>query len=254
MGFNKDSCVAVCTLNDNGIKLPAEKIAMAGTCYTENVGIENIVKAVIANPKIRFLVLCGAEPEKRFSGYAIKCLVENGVEENGRIIGAKGLMPFLKQLTDSEIAFFRKQVSIVDYIGSKDADVIEKAIDECLEKNPGEYKGPKFESREIETIEGGFDYVNDWTADDKPDENWFIIKVDRENKRIVAEHYTGYGENTKRCCNIVGTKAEVILATIVKLKKVEKLYHAGYLGKELQKAEIALKKGIKYNQELEFDI
>ena len=40
---NKDSCVAVCTLKDVDIKIPMDKVAIAGICLTENVGIENIM-------------------------------------------------------------------------------------------------------------------------------------------------------------------------------------------------------------------
>jgi len=245
------SCVAVCTLKDT---LPVQNVALVGTCLTENLGIENIVKAIIKNPGIRFLIVAGTEPEKRFTGQALKCLAEHGVDDRGRIRGAKGLMPFLKNLTQSEVDYFRKQVRIIDLVGVTDLADIEKKAAALEKENPGTFVGHTYQSKEVPVIEADYDPDAGWTADPKADENWFVIKVDRPQHRIVAEHYAGYGDQTRQCCTIVGKTPESILGTIVKAGKVKGLYHAAYLGKELQKAAIALKKGVTYNQELEFDI
>ncbi len=246
--FNSTSCVAICTLNSD-LDVPADKVAAVGKCFTENLGVEKVVKKIIANQKIRFLLLCGEDVEKRKPGEAIKCLAENGVEENGKIIGAKSLMPFIKNLTASEIEYFRNQITVVDLIGEKDTDVIINKISELDEQNPGQYDGPMYTSKEIPVVYAGWDYRKEWTVDEKYDENWFVINVDYEKKQIIADHYTGYGEETQQCCKIIGVKAEEIAAEIVKRGKITKLYHAAYLGKELQKAETALKQGKKYVQE-----
>ncbi len=245
------SCVAVCTLKDS-IKIKGPTIV--GPCLTENLGIENIIRAVIHNPKIRFLLLCGTEPEKRFTGQAIKALVDNGIDAKNRILGAKGLMPFLTNLTVSEIEYFRKQVKIVDMTGETGVVKIKQKVAELEKNNPGEFSGHSYESKALEVIEADYDPDSGWTADEKHDENWFVIKLGREKKIILVEHYTGYGENTRRCCIITGTTPESILGTIVKKGKITKLYHAAYMGKELQKAVIALKKNIPYDQEMEFKI
>ncbi len=249
-----ESCVAVCTINSDDISLGEGKAVLRGMCKTENLGVESIVKAVINNPKIRFLLLCGEELVPRFAGFAIKCLWKNGAERNGRIRGAKGLMPFVKNLSADEIDYFRKQVVVIDSIGERDAKKIEKIIDDCNAKNPGPYSAPAPEAMETKIVEADYNPDSGWTADEKNDENWFIIGIERGKDRLFAEHYIGYGENMKKCCRIVGKTTESVLGTIVRLGKVTALYHAGYLGKELQKAEIAMKKGIKYNQELEFEI
>ncbi|MBI2579560.1 MAG: hypothetical protein HYW27_01525, partial [Candidatus Aenigmarchaeota archaeon] len=201
-----------------------------------------------------FLILCGEELVPRYAGYAIKCLWENGAEDNGRISGAKGLMPFIKNLSPEEVEYFRKQVEIIDAIGERDEKKIESIIDSCNAKNPGAYKSPRPSGVEVKIIEADYNPDSGWTADEKNDENWFIIGIDRDKHTIFAEHYMGYGEGMRKCCKIVGKTTESILGTIVRLGKVTKLYHAGYLGKELQKAEIAMKKEIKYSQELEFEI
>ena len=249
-----ESCVAVCTIDSDNISLPSDKIVLKGTCKTENLGVESIVKGIIKDPKIRFLVLCGKELVPRYAGYAIKCLWENGVVDNGKIVGAKGLMPFIKNLSTEEIEHFRKQVEIIDAIGQENPAELEGIIDSCNERNPGIFGAPAPKGIEVPEIQADYDPDSGWTADEKNDENWFVIGIDRDRGLLFVEHHIGYGENMKKCCRITGSTVESVIVTIVRLGKVTKLYHAAYLGKELQKAEIAMKKGIKYNQELEFEV
>lgn len=60
---------------------------------------------------------------------------------------------------------------------------------------------------------------------------------------IVAEHETSV---------IVGTNAKALLDTLIDMQLVSTLEHAGYLGRELKKAEIALKLNRSYAQDDEF--
>jgi hypothetical protein len=60
---------------------------------------------------------------------------------------------------------------------------------------------------------------------------------------IVAEHETSA---------IVGTNAREVLDTLMDMELVSTLEHAGYLGRELKKAEIALKFNRSYAQDDEF--
>ena len=60
---------------------------------------------------------------------------------------------------------------------------------------------------------------------------------------IVAKH--------EECC-LVGTNSSAILNKLIENNLVSRLDHAGYLGRELQKAEIALKFGRSYSQDDEF--
>ncbi len=243
------SCVAVCTLKDIDLDIPLEKVAIAGPCMTENIGIERIIKNIITNRNIRYLILCGLEPKGHFVGQAIKSLFKNGVEHGRRITGAIGAMPFLKNITDSEVETFKKQVKIIDLIGVVEKGKIEEAIDECIKKDPGAFSYTHYEQKQEEVIHADYNPDKEWTADESPDKNWFVISVDHEKKKIIVEHYVGYKDNLKFCCKIVGDNAASIAGTIVKRKKVAGLYNAAYLGKELQKAEYALREGKEYVQE-----
>jgi len=61
---NKESPVAVCTLSSVGLMRkigPRDDIAIVGKTFTENLGIEKMIRNIVSNPAIRFLILCGKE-------------------------------------------------------------------------------------------------------------------------------------------------------------------------------------------------
>ena len=87
---------------------------------------------------------------------------------------------------------------------------------------------------------------------------FFIIIVDRDKCKIVVEHYQnverGKVLGTGRLDKIIeGTNAEEICHTIINQGFVSRLEHAAYLGRELQKAETALKNKLPYGQDEELN-
>lgn len=81
--------------------------ALAGTLQTENMGIEKLIANVVANPNIRYLVLCWRESKGHMPADAIMKLLKNGVDEERRIIGAEAPAPFLYNLQLEMIERFR---------------------------------------------------------------------------------------------------------------------------------------------------
>lgn len=77
----------------------------------------------------------------------------------------------------------------------------------------------------------------------------FKIAVDRKNAQIVVYHYP----HTLKEVDVViqGREASKIVRKIIELGLVSRIDHAAYLGRELQKAEIALKIGRGYIQDSE---
>jgi tetrahydromethanopterin S-methyltransferase subunit A len=69
--------------------------ALSGTLQTENVGLEKVICNVIANPNIRYIIVCGPESPGHFVGETINALYKNGIDENRRIIGTQAPAPFL---------------------------------------------------------------------------------------------------------------------------------------------------------------
>jgi len=78
------------------------------------------------------------------------------------------------------------------------------------------------------------------------DKGSFKIELDRENNNIVVIYF----DNRKIPKLIIkGKTPKEIYETIIRNNLITKIDHCAYLGRELQKAEIALKIGKKYNQD-----
>ena len=99
-----------------------------------------------------------------------------------------------------------------------------------------------------EVIKATHDHFKEWHPDLK---GYFLIRVNEKKKRIEAGFCTYKHVITKM---VYGTNAIEIYNTLIWKKLISRLEHAAYLGKELYKAELALKYGKEYRQEfpLEF--
>ncbi|MDO8524183.1 MAG: dCTP deaminase [bacterium] len=242
---NKNSPVAVCTnASVEGIKLDMEKVAICGKCVTENIGIEKIIQNVIANPNIRFLILCGKPSKGHFVEQAITALIQNGVDQEKTIIGAVGNMPHLKGLDIEIIERFRAQIEPVNLNGETDSNIVMQAVEACLAKSRSPYNGEKIEIIKVEEVEakGPFDW--------KEDPNGFFVVSLRPNQRkIVVEHLKD-GKTIKK---VIGDSAQDICYKIGQMQMVgdfeQTVEHAMYLGRELQKAELCLKNQLSYEQD-----
>ena len=137
---NPESCVGVVTLGSHGLDEAAIEAgaAISGPCHTENLGIEKVVANYISNPNIRFMVIAGSEVQGHITGQCFKALYENGIGDDGGIIGAKGAIPFLENAGKDAIERFQRQiVEVVDLIDVEDTGKITSAVKECISKDPG---------------------------------------------------------------------------------------------------------------------
>lgn len=114
--------------------------AIAGSCKTENLGLEKVIANVISNPNIRFVITCGTEVKGHLSGQSFIALHQNGVE-GGKIVGTKGAIPFIENLSADNIKRFQEQVEIVDIMESEDTGVISAKINELKARDPGVFPG-----------------------------------------------------------------------------------------------------------------
>jgi len=117
-------------------------VAIFGPDKTENLGIEKVVANIISNPNIRFLVLCGPEVRGHMSGDTLRALYDNGIDENNRVKGARGAVPYIENISTEAIERFQQQVELVDLIDEEDVGVIEGNIKECHERDPGPFGEP----------------------------------------------------------------------------------------------------------------
>ncbi len=119
--------------------------ALAGFLQTENIGIEKIICNVVANPNIRYIVLCGVESAGHWPGDAFKCFIKNGIDEKRFIIGTKAPTPYLYNISLEAIERFRKQITLIDLLIEEDRkiridpEVVRKAVWSCIQEKPTKF-------------------------------------------------------------------------------------------------------------------
>jgi tetrahydromethanopterin S-methyltransferase subunit A len=156
---NDYSPVAVCVILDTfDFAIPPELnelvmcaadtgAALSGMLQTENLGLEKIVCNIVANPNIRYIVLCGREASGHLPGEALLALKQNGIDEKKRIIGSQALTPYLSNIPKELIDRFNQQiVTVVNLLcrpGERDTSLpglnpkaIEEAVRSCYQENP----------------------------------------------------------------------------------------------------------------------
>lgn len=243
--------VAICTLTDDALypalaRLPG--VAIAGRLNTANLGIEDLIVNVTANPHIRFLVLCGKESPLFRAGQTLRALVEHGATADRRVVGAEGFNPVLGNVTLERIDRFRRQIELADRTGESDPTVIAATARELSARDPGALElegsggpaasaGPTF----VQLKPGG--QREPLWYDPK---GFFVITVDRPAGEIAVRHYT---REYLPAHEMRGHAAEAIVLGLLREGLVSQLSHAGYLGAELAKAEAALRLELHYEQD-----
>ena len=161
---NDYSPVAVCVILgtfDSAIPSELNELVMAGVdagaaisgmLQTENIGLEKVICNIVANPNIRYIVLCGRESTGHLPGESLLALKQNGVDDKKHIIGSEAPTPYLSNIPLEVIGRFNKQiVSIINLLcqpGESDVStpglspkVIEKAVWICYQENPVIFMG-----------------------------------------------------------------------------------------------------------------
>jgi len=189
------------------------------------------------------------------------CIVGKTETEN------RGIHKIVKNVTKKEVEKFRKQITVEDMIGCENSRTLIKKIKdlsgdyvsctpECgchtetgtvtqaLKINfPKTLTGVKPGGREcVPRIE-----VQPHDDNIKLDRaGYFVIIPSRKKKTIVVEHYSYDNKLLRR---IEGDNSRDIYLTIIENGWVRELTHAAYLGKELTRAELSIKRGFKFVQD-----
>ncbi len=239
--------VAICVLTSEHLIQPliearARRLAIIGSVYTENLGLERMIINVLANPNITALLVCGADSLQRIGhlpGQSLLSLVANGLDERGRIIGAQGRRPVLKNVGRDAVDAFRSEIAVLDRIGTEDISSIQHAISDLPPR------GTRRAARRLDPGHGTILAEAPMGLELDP-RGYFVVLPDRARRRIVVEHYTNDGVLSHV---IDGERASDLVSTVVARELVSRLDHAAYLGKELALAEHALKTGEAYVQD-----
>lgn len=244
---NPKGSVAIATLasedlyKDFSQQLCDDDCSICGKVFTENIGIEKVVKNIVANRNIRFLILSGQEAKGHQTGACIKALHANGINERGRIADAPGKRPWIRTLNAEQVKRFQEQVELVDLIGCDDLATIEAKAAELSARNPGAISGQALKAEGVphhlarETVKLKLDRAGFFIIHPKPEANWLMV-----------EHYENSGKAT---CVIEGSDPAKICAEIIERGLISQLDHAAYIGRELERAKLSMQLDFTFRQD-----
>ncbi len=245
---NPQSPVAVCTeATVEGINIDLKKVAIIGKCVTENIGIEKVVKNIVANPNIRFLILCGKKSHGHDVGQTLISLQKNGVDKEMKVVGSTGSIPVVKHLSLDEVSRFHKQILPIDLQGEISENKISFEIEKCLKQDPGAFTGKPMKIKKLK--EGEFIKCVQATEDRKvilDQAGSLQIFIDPKEKLIILRHQN---KKLELDVQINGKSGRAVYETAIRMELLTRMDHAAYLGEELAKAEMALENGWEYVQD-----
>jgi tetrahydromethanopterin S-methyltransferase subunit A len=243
-----NAAVAVCTLTDEELvrtvaARAAPEISIVGTMQTENLGIERLLQNTVANPHIRFVVVCGPDSRQAIGhlpGQSLVALASRGIDDRSGIIGARGKRPHLRNVSRQLVEHFRRTVEVIDLVGCTESDRIIAAAADCGSRNPG--PAVPFDSRRCVRVIHGFlpRRINPDPA------GYLVVYPDRRRRSLSVEHY---GNNGVLDCIVEGSTPAEICTALIAEGLISQLDHAAYLGRELARAEDALIRGTSYVQD-----
>ena len=102
--------------------------ALAGTLQTENIGLEKVVCNLVANPNIRYLIVCGPESPGHL------------VDERKRIVGAEAPTPYLFYLPAEHVERFRRLITVIDLVNEGSPEVLRQAVWSCYQEQPTSFR------------------------------------------------------------------------------------------------------------------
>ncbi len=240
--------VAVCTLTSKDLvaavaREAGQEIAMVGMLHTENLGIEHLIQNVLANPYLRFVIVCGLDSKQavgHYPGQSLAALAQHGIDDRKRIIGARGRRPLLKNLSPEDVSHFREVLEVIELIGETNAQKVLSEAKRCAARNPGPAE-PYALSHIVTPISG---YLPPRLVTDPA--GYFIIYVDRGREMLSLEHYLNDGVLDMV---IEGGSAAELYTPAIDRGLISRLDHAAYLGRELARAEESLHSGKPYVQD-----
>ncbi|MGI8552203.1 MAG: DUF4346 domain-containing protein, partial [Dehalococcoidia bacterium] len=154
----------------------------------------------------------------------------------------RGYQPYVHNLTDEELAAFRQQVEVVSLIGELDVATILTAARQLEARTPGRW-GAGVRHAFAEPLAATPNRMGDIKLDPL---GLFLVGIHHETREIVLDHYSA---DRRYLGTVAGTNAEAICHTLVREGLVAELSHGAYLGREVAKAEEALRLGLAYEQD-----
>ena len=120
---------AVCTLGSIGLLRDMkesgvlQRVAIIGRLFSENKGIDAIIRFVNQNQNITKIIICGKEVWGHKAGDSLVQLHKNGIDQDRRIVGSVSPDPYIS-VSKHEIKYFQEEIELINMIGEIRMDKI----------------------------------------------------------------------------------------------------------------------------------
>ncbi len=108
-------------------QLDKDIYCLAGQLYSKD-GINYIIRNILANPSLRYLVVCGQDISG--SGRALIDFFQKGVDENHNIVG-QDFAQIHKEIPRDVLELIRQNVKVKNLIGVSDSEKIARELKNC---------------------------------------------------------------------------------------------------------------------------
>ncbi len=147
---NPKSQVAVCTLWMKkelvAENLDLDKVAVIGNLYSPKKGISFMVRNILANPRIRYLVICGLDNSG--SGQAMVDLFRKGFRKNAKNSYWEAISEVENridtEITEEALKAFCQGIKVIDFRGKSDFGELKKIISELDQNLPDFIPAPLY--------------------------------------------------------------------------------------------------------------
>ncbi len=237
---------AICTLTSADLfdalaEAAPPGVAIVGSMVTENLGIERLVRNLVASPAVSWLLVCGVDSKGHRAGDSLLALSRNGVDAEMRVVGAPGHRARLPNLTLAEVKAFRRRVAVVAHIGVADRD----AVLNLTAAVPLPPVGPGGAAEAAAPVRMA-ERVSAMPPSPGDPAGYFVIDLLPDRKLLRLEHYT----NDHRLTSVLeGAGARDLCLSAIRRGLLSRFDHAAYLGRELGRAENALRRGERFTQD-----
>ncbi|HSG74173.1 MAG TPA: tetrahydromethanopterin S-methyltransferase subunit A [Nitrosopumilaceae archaeon] len=130
---NSNSSTSICVLSSISLlkKIANSElmtnISLVGRLFSENKGIDSIIRYVNSNPNIDTIIICGKEVLGHKSGSSLLALYKNGMDDDGKIIYSTSPDPYLT-VSQKEVKIFQDRVRIINKIGMTKFETISNLL------------------------------------------------------------------------------------------------------------------------------
>jgi tetrahydromethanopterin S-methyltransferase subunit A len=132
---NPKSNIAICTLSSMDLLREISKsdlmnkISLVGRLFSENKGIDSLIRYVIRHPVLETIIVCGEEVLGHRAGHALLCIHKYGISNQNRIKNSVSPEPVV-DVSELEVQQFQKQIILIDKIGLTDLEKIRVIINQ----------------------------------------------------------------------------------------------------------------------------